>query len=90
MRAPEARESVRAVATDVEVLGADLEHMPNETGVAVGWHRSTRLVIANDTQVRIEWPTSDLFDVRVGSQPPLITTQETVTPPPTPPPKGKD
>lgn len=73
MRTPPADpgEDARAVATQVSTLGGLVARTPEGTGLVLGWHRGARVVIVDaDTQVRIEWPTSELFDVRVGSRPP--------------------
>jgi hypothetical protein len=64
-----------AIATQVETFGLGL-HLgagaPGaDSGLALGWDRRTRLLVPDDTALSLEWPTSRLFDVRVGSAPPF-------------------
>ena len=64
-----------AVATQVDTFGLGL-HFGNgapgaDSGLSLGWDRRTRLLAPDDTALSLEWPTSRLFDVRVGSAPPF-------------------
>lgn len=65
-----------ALATQVETLGFGL-HLGTgapgaESGLSLGWDRRTRLFLPEEGTLSLEWPTSKLFDVRVGSAPPFL------------------
>lgn len=73
MRVSEPVEGVRATVKSTEVLGASIGVSKDDRHIVAGWNRRTRLdAIDENTSVRFEWPTSDLFDVRVGSDPPFL------------------
>jgi hypothetical protein len=62
-----------AFATQIETVGLGL-HLGNgspdaNSGLSLGWDRRTRLLVPDDTALSLEWPTSRLFDVRIGSAP---------------------
>jgi hypothetical protein len=74
-----------AAATQVDTFGLGL-HVGNgapgaDSGVSLGWDRRTRLLVPDDTALSLEWPTSRLFDVRVGSAPPFPASAAAPTPP---------
>ncbi len=65
-----------ALATQVETLGFGL-HLGSgapgaESGLSLGWDSRTRLFLPEEGTLSLEWPTSELFDVRVGSTPPIL------------------
>ena len=69
-------EAAPALATQVETLGVGL-HLGagapgTESGLGLGWDRRTRLFLPADGALSLEWPTSELFYVRVGSTPPFL------------------
>ena len=69
MKIAEPAEGVRAVVTGTETLGLALRADQQESYFLIGWQKLSRLrAIDEDTQIRFEWPTADLFDVRVGSE----------------------
>ena len=69
MKLGKANEGVRAVVTGTDTLGIAAGSGLSERYVALGWQRLSRLqVVGEDSVVRLEWPTSDLFSVRVGSE----------------------
>jgi hypothetical protein len=71
MKIGEVNEGVRAVFTETNTLGMAAGSATYDRYVAVGWQRLSRLqVVDEDTAVRLDWPTSDLFSVRVGSDVP--------------------
>lgn len=69
MRVGEAAEGVRAVVTGTDTAGIAAGSGASERYITLGWQRLSRLrVVDENTAVRLEWPTSDLFSVRVGSE----------------------
>jgi hypothetical protein len=71
MKIGEPKERVRAVFAGTDTLGMAAGSAAYDRYIAVGWQRFTRLqVVDEDTAVRLEWPTTDLFSVRVGSDVP--------------------
>ena len=69
MKVGEANEGVRAVVVGTDTLGMAAGSTVYDRYVALGWQRLSRLrVVGQDTAVRLEWPTSDLFSVRAGSE----------------------
>ena len=73
MRATTPNEGVRAVCTSVDLVGLHLGMGEESYFLSAGVHRKQRVVVSNETAgVRFDWPASDLFSVRVGSEPPPI------------------
>ncbi|MBL8764660.1 MAG: hypothetical protein JNM07_10370 [Phycisphaerae bacterium] len=70
MRATPAEEGVRATLTEVGVLGIGVGITPRQSYVSAGWNQVRFLEVRDDTTVRLEWPRSDFFSVRVGALPP--------------------
>ena len=69
MKVGAANEGVRAVVVGTDTLGMAAGSTVYDRYVALGWQRLFRLqVVGEDTAVRLEWPTSDLFSVRAGSE----------------------
>lgn len=69
MKVGEANEGVRAIVAGTDTLGVAVGSAAYDRYIALGWQRLSRLqVVGEDTAVRLEWPTSDLFSVRVGSE----------------------
>jgi len=76
MRVNPPAEAVRSVMTGSETIGFGVAVGGERASLVAGWNREQRLSVLNDnTSVRLEWPTSDFFSVRVGSQPPALTTR---------------
>lgn len=72
MKVSGASEGLKAVVTGTDTLGLAAGSAGSERYITFGWQRLSRLhVITDDTAVRLEWPTSDAFLVRVGSELPL-------------------
>jgi hypothetical protein len=72
-RLPNSSSAAPAMATQVETVGLGF-HLGNgspdaNSGLSLGWDRRTRLLVPDDTALSLEWPTSRLFDVRIGSAP---------------------
>ncbi len=62
-------EDVRAVVHGTETLGVAFGHLRQEGYLHLGAQRRQVLeVLDADTSVRFEWPDSDFFNVRVGSE----------------------
>jgi len=73
MKAEAAREDNKAIVKGVEIYGIGLGLGRQEYYATLGWDRRTLIsVVDKDTSVRLEWPSSDFFDVRVGSHPPFL------------------
>ena len=71
MKVGEANEGVRTVVAGTDTLGMAAGSAAYDRYIALGWQRLSRLqVVGEDTAVRLDWPTSDLFSVRVGSDVP--------------------
>src|SRR5262249_44429279 len=69
MKVGEAKEGVRAVVAGTDTLGMAAGSAASDRYIALGWQRLSRLqVVGENTAVLLEWPTSDLFSVRVGSE----------------------
>jgi hypothetical protein len=68
MKVGQANEGVRAVVTGTDTLGLSAGSVASEWRITLGWERLSQFrVLDTDTSVRLEWPSSDLFSVRVGS-----------------------
>ncbi len=72
-----------AVATQTESIGMGLG-VGSESFVNFGWDRRTRILVPDDSSVSFEWPTTDLFDVRIGHRPPFLASPLNPTPSHTP------
>lgn len=74
MKVGEANEGARAIVAGTDTLGMAAGSAAYDRYIALGWQRLSRLqVVGEDTTVRLEWPTSDLFSVRAGRQlPPYL------------------
>lgn len=80
MKAPRPQEGVRAVVTGADTLGLGIGSTPQEGYLSLGWHRSRLLQVTDaNTQVRLEWPRSGFFGVRVGSEPPALWQSDAAT-----------
>ncbi len=61
-------EGVQAVVRGTDVLGLSIGSADQQVYFTAGWHRVHRLdVIAESTAVRLEWPSADFAEVRVGT-----------------------
>lgn len=68
MKVGDVNEGVRAVVTGTETLGIAAGSVASERRITVGWERVSRFrVLDADSSVRLEWPSADLFSVRLGS-----------------------
>ncbi|MCH8146889.1 MAG: hypothetical protein IH987_02715 [Planctomycetes bacterium] len=70
-------EGVRATVRGSQTIGASFGSLEEQSYVTLGYQRRERLdVLDEDTVVRLEWPSSDFFEVRVGSEFPKEFIQE--------------
>ncbi len=69
MRVQTPNEGVQAAVRGVDVAGLGIGWAERQAYMTIGWHRTQSTeVIATDTAIRIEWPQSDPFSVRVGTE----------------------
>ena len=82
MKATPPQEGVRATIKGTEVLGVGLAVGREDYFLSTGWNNQRKLsVIDTNTCIRLEWPSSDLFRVRIGTNfPPSL--QDPVEPKP--------
>ena len=70
----EPEEGVRGVVVGEELIGLGLRIDEDEiptTSLSVGYSSRDRMKIMDDTAVKLIWNSDDLFDVDIGSIPPL-------------------
>jgi hypothetical protein len=80
MKAGPPSEGVQAVVKGTETLGASIGAGQEDYHIGVGWDYRRRIVIASNATVRLEWPSGDFFNVRVGTAPPFNTSATTNSP----------
>lgn len=74
MKVAPANEGVKAIVKSTEVAGASITIGNDESNILLGWNNFTRLYVTSESaSVRLLWPSSDLFSVRVGSRPPFLS-----------------
>lgn len=66
-------EGVQAVVKGTETLGFNLSAGKEDYHIGLGWDYRRRMDISSNAAVRIEWPNSDFFNIRVGTVPPFLT-----------------
>lgn len=77
MKVAPANEGVQATVKGATVVGASVKIAPDDTHMVVGYDQTSQMAVASEgASVRLEWPTNDLFSVRVGSKPPILPTSE--------------
>ena len=68
MKVGKVNEGVQAIVTGTDTLGIAAGSVASERRITVGWERVSRFrVVDADSSVRLEWPSTDLFSVRLGS-----------------------
>ncbi len=71
MRVSPESEGVRAIGQSTDMLGLGLG-LGSPWFVMAGWNRNTQLRVTNaNTKFRLDWPSSDLLEVRVGTEFPV-------------------
>jgi hypothetical protein len=67
------REGVQAVIKGTESLGVSIGHGAEGGHFTAGWDYRRRIDVGSNAAVRLEWPTGDYFNFRVGTKPPFLT-----------------
>jgi hypothetical protein len=66
-------EGLQAVFKSNEVVGASVKVGADDSHLVLGWNNASQMYVVNESaSVRLEWPNSDMFSVRVGSKPPFL------------------
>jgi hypothetical protein len=73
MKSAPVDDGVGAVVTGIETHGLSLGLGRHESHVTAGWDNRRRIVMGSNASVRLEWPNSSFFNVRVGTAPPFAT-----------------
>lgn len=69
MKATKPNEGLQTVVHGTDVLGLSVGKADKQTYFTAGWHRLESIdILAESTSVRLEWPDSSFFNVRVGSE----------------------
>ena len=81
MKVAPPNEGVQAIVKGATVVGASVKIAPDDKHVVIGLDKTSQMaVVSEGASVRLEWPTNDLFSVRVGSQPPFLPGCEKTDP----------
>jgi len=73
MRVAPPVDGVQALYKGKEVIGASIGFGGVDDHFLLGWNSYKQLtIIGKSTSIRLEWPDSDLFNVRVGTCPPFL------------------
>lgn len=74
-------EAPSSAAIQTQTLGLGINAGSDALGssIVLGWDSRTRIFVPDGTALSLEWPGTDLFDVRIGHNPPFLPT---VIPPP--------
>lgn len=73
MKVAAPNEGLKAVVHGTEVVGLAAGALKQHGYLSVGFQRRQRLdILGEDTAIRLEWPDSDFFSVRVGSEFPTV------------------
>jgi hypothetical protein len=73
MNAGPPNEGVQAVVQGTETLGLNIGAGREDYQVGAGWGSRRRIVVSSNASVRLEWPNSDFFNVRIGTRPAFVT-----------------
>lgn len=66
-------EGVQALVKGKEVIGASIGFGGADGHFLLGWNSYKQVqIVGESTSIRLEWPTSDPFDIRVGTCPPFL------------------
>jgi hypothetical protein len=72
MKSTKPNEGLQTVVHGTDVLGVSVGKADKHRYFTAGWHRLKFIdVLAESTSIRLEWPDSSFFNVRVGSEFPL-------------------
>jgi hypothetical protein len=73
MKVAPVSEGIQAIVKGATVVGASVKIAPDDNHVVIGLDKTSQMaVVSEGASVRLEWPTNDLFSVRVGSRPPFL------------------
>ncbi len=74
-------EGVRAAVTGVQLIGLGIGAGRNDYYAQIGW-RDARMfkVLQDSTCVRLDWPSTDFFSIRVGTVPPYAKHDPSLSP----------
>lgn len=61
-----------AIQTETFGLGINAGSDALGSSLVLGWDRRTRIFVPDGTALSLEWPGTDLFDVRIGHHPPFL------------------
>ena len=74
-------EGVRAAVTGVQLIGFGIGAGRSDYYAQIGWRDARMLrVLQESTCVRLDWPTSDIFSIRVGTVPPYAKDDPILSP----------
>lgn len=69
MKVSPPNEGVRAIVRGTETVGVAVGVGEETSYALVGWQQLSNLyVVDSDTAIRLEWPSADFFEVRVGTE----------------------
>ena len=69
MKVAASNEGVRAIVRGTETVGVAVGVGEETSYALLGWQQLSNLyVVDSDTAVRLEWPSADFFEVRVGTE----------------------
>ena len=68
MKATRPNENLKAVVYGTDTIGVSIGKAANQNYATVGWQNMKYIdILKESTSIRIEWPNSDFFNVRIGS-----------------------
>lgn len=69
MRAVDVNEGLQGVVRKTDFVGLAFSSCPEESFLSVGYSKQQRLhIIDEDARIRLEWPTADMLNIRIGSE----------------------
>jgi hypothetical protein len=70
MKASDPKEGHRAVVTGIDTIGVAIGYEKTASGYLIaGWENRRKIdIIDPNTSLRLEWPSNDFFNVRVGTE----------------------
>ena len=77
MRVSVPDEGIQAAVHGVKIRGLGISKSPENFSLITGlYSKDTVEIIAEDTALRLEWPSNDLFDIRFGKTPPFLKNKK--------------
>lgn len=69
MKATKPNENLQAVVYGTDTIGVSIGKAANQNYVTIGWQNLEYIdILKESTSIRLEWPNSDFFNVRIGSE----------------------